>query len=161
VLPVAAPHFAPRSHLMMHRGPYVIAACMEESVSAAPVTLRGLYADILESGFPILRQKTLQPGDNALLFDLDAIENEPLRIIGTSARIFALQDEDGKITLTCKAAADITVHIRLRLPRSVHTATATDESGSSLPVSCLWDEESRTALLTLQSTNQLTQVTLQ
>lgn len=158
---VAAPDYVERNHFAMQRGPYRIAAVMEEGMNEDVLTLRGTFADLLENDFPILREKVLQPGDNALLFDLDAVKEERVRIIGTSARIFSLEETEAGYTLTCKAAAGITVHMRLKLAKPVFSASAVDEQGKQLKVDTKWDEKTSTLLLAFPSTNAMTTIYLQ
>ena len=67
--------------------------------------------------------------------------------------------EDG-YTIRCKAAADITVHMRLKLDRAVTDAEAEDEKGNVIPVACTWDEETSTVLLRFDSTNSITKIQL-
>lgn len=104
----------------MHRGPYLIANVMTESVSDQPLVMNGLYADLLTSDFDILTQKTIYPEKTLLLFDFSEIESESARIIGTSARVFDLSCKENEFTLSAKAAG--TIHgpkLRLRLPRPI------------------------------------------
>ena len=149
-----------KNHFVMNRGPYRIAAVMEESVSKEPLILRGRFADLLTTDFALIESKTLLPGENALLFDLDKIADEPVRIIGTAARIESLEEKADGFEVICKAAADVQVHIRLKLPCKIVKATAVCEDGETLNVSCSWDEASSTVLLAFESTNNLTTVNL-
>lgn len=157
---LAAPDFVPRHYFSMRRGPYRIAAVMQESVSQEALTLRGRFADMLDPDFPLIREKVLNPGENALLFDLDAIVQQPVRIIGTSARIFSLDQTDTGYQIRCKAAEGIPVRMRLKLPQIVHAADGQDAKGRTLPVLCQWDGESSTVLLSFPSTNEQTVLTL-
>ena len=138
----------------MHRGPYRIANVMTESVSDQPLVMNGLYADLLTSDFDILTQKTIYPGENALLFDFSEIESVSARIIGTSARVFNLSCKENGFTLSAKAAGTIHAKLRLRLPQPIFAVHALDEAGESVDVSCLWDDVSRTALLSYKSKNR-------
>lgn len=156
----AAPGFVWKNHFVMQRGPYCIAAVMEESAGSEPLTLKGRYADMLTNGFELIHEKTIAPGENALLFDLDQGKEEPIRVIGTAARIESLQENENGFALVCKAAADVQVHIRIKLPHAVCSAEAVDENGKKLPVAWVWDESSSTVLLALPSTNSRTEVTL-
>lgn len=151
----AAPAFEWKNHFVMKRGPYRIACVMEESVSEAPLTLRGRFADLFSSRFELITEKTLTPGQNALLFALDDIANERMRIIGTAARIESLEELADGFSLVCKAADEVQVHIRLKLPCKVLSASAADENGQPCDVACEWDETSSTVLLGYQSTNQI------
>ncbi len=157
---VAAMDYQWRSHFDMQRGPYRIACNMEEGMGEEMLIIRGTFVDLLENDFPIVKEKVLQPGDNALLFDLDQIRSEPVRIIGTSARIFSLEAQEEGYCLTCKAAAKIQVHIRLKLDRNVTVASAADEEGRQICVDSQWDGETSTVLLTFESTNAMTKLIL-
>lgn len=157
---VAAPGFVWKNQFVMRRGPYRIAAVLEESVNNRPLTLIGHLVDMLTNDFALIREKTLMPGENALLFDLDEIKEETIRVIGTSARIESLQPVANGFRLICKAAANIQIHIRLKLPCRITRASAVDEAGNECPVMVEWNEESATVLLSLPSTNRLTTVTM-
>lgn len=149
-----SPAFEWKNHFVMRRGPYRIACVMEESVSDEPITLRGRFADLFSTRFDLITEKTLKPGQNALLFDLDDISNERMRIIGTAARVESLEEHGDRFELVCKAADDVQVNIRIRLPGKVISASAADENGVLHEVSCEWDEASSTVLLGYQSDNQ-------
>jgi len=157
---IAAPDFAWKNHFVMKRGPYLIAAVMEESVSDEALTMKGRFADMLSNHFELIDEKILNPGENALLFDLDEIESERIRIIGTAARIESLRETENAFSLVCKAAADVQVHIRLKLPCRVTEACAIDETGMQIPVECIWDDASSTVLLAFFSTNKKVTMTL-
>lgn len=153
---VAAPEYIWKNHFHMQRGPYRIACVMEEGMTGEPLELTGNFVDMLDNRYPILPKKVLQPGENTLLFDLDAVKQVPLRVIGTSARIFSLEETEQGYTITCKGAARINVTMRLKLEKAVSTADAVDEQGRKLEVDTLWDERTSTVLLNFPSTNSMT-----
>lgn len=141
-----------RNYLLMRRGPYRIAGVMTESVSDAPLTLTGLYCDLLAGDFPIVEKAVLHPGEQALLFDLAEPLESP-RIVASSARVFSLDCDGEGFSLTAKAASGITAQLRLRLPRPVRAVTALRETGEAVEVRFCWDEKSRTVLLSYESQN--------
>ncbi len=157
----AAPEYSWQGCFQLHRGPYRILSNLEEALEEAPLTIRGSFVDLLENGFPTLEEKTLLPGENALLFDLDRIQEQSIRVIGTSARIFSLEEEGTGYAIRCKAAARIRVHMRLKLPRPVRTAAAVEESGKGIAADCHWDGATSTALISFDSTNSLTTLRLE
>ena len=160
VAKVAAPEHTWKNYFDMQRGPYRIACVMEEGMGQEAHTLRGNFVDLLASDYPILREKVLQPEDNALLFDLDAAKQEPVRVIGTSARIYSLEETEEGYRLTCKAAARVPATMRLKLKMPVLSAFAVDETGMQLKVDTKWDAETSTVLLSFPSTNAMTTVHL-
>lgn len=152
--------FVWKNYFDMQRGPYRIACVMEECRSEEPLVLKGSFVDLLDNAYPIVKEKILRPGEHALLFDLDKVQQEPVRIIGTSARIFSLEETDTGYTLVCKAADRVNVTMRLKLAKPVHTAKAVDEHGAAVTAECAWDAETSTVLLHFPSTNAMTTVQL-
>jgi len=58
--------------LVLRRGPYVIAAGMDESVPEAKTfVLRGRFVDLFDAGLPVLREVPVAAGKRFLLYDLD------------------------------------------------------------------------------------------
>ena len=157
---VISVNFTWKNYFDMQRGPYRIACVMEECRSEEPLELTGSFVDLLDNAYPIVKEKILRPGEHALLFDLGKVKEKPVRIIGTSARIFSLEETDTGYTLACKAADRVNVTMRLKLAKAVHTAKAVDEHGAALIAECAWDAETSTVLLSFPSTNSMTTVQL-
>lgn len=60
----------PANHFVLRRGPYVIGACLDEAVSKKPVTLKGLFVDLLQHNLPVKKRVVLKPDENCLLYDI-------------------------------------------------------------------------------------------
>ena len=59
--------------LVLRRGPYIIAAGLDESIpNSKPYVLHGRFIDLFHANLPILTSVTLTPGKRVLLVDLDA-----------------------------------------------------------------------------------------
>lgn len=157
----AFPGYTWQNRYDMQRGPYRIISIMEEGMTENAHTVHGRYVDMLDPHYPIVEEKTIHPGENALLFDLNAIADKPVRIIGTSARIFSMEETQRGYEITCKAAARVDVTLRLKLGKPVSAAKAVDEAGMQPEVSLVWDAESSTLLLSFPSTNAMTRVILE
>ncbi|HZW33976.1 MAG TPA: hypothetical protein VFF52_24850 [Isosphaeraceae bacterium] len=69
----AAVHLSYRetNHLTLRRGPYVVAAGLDESLDGPPAVLRGHFLDLFDARLPIVESVRLDPGSRRLLFDLD------------------------------------------------------------------------------------------
>lgn len=143
------------NHLTVKRGPYVITEVMSNSCSDQPVVLDGLYADMLESGFPIIQKKTVMPDENAILFDFEKIGDEPVRVIGSCARIQELECDSEQFRLMMKAADRINVFTRIRMPKEVNHIEAFDQEGNAVSMEWSWDRVSQTILLHYESQNQV------
>lgn len=139
------------NQLTLRRGPYIISAVLDESVSDQPQVFQGLFADMLTKDYRIIEEKMLHPDENTLIFDLSKIESESCRIIGCSARIFSLECTDQGFWMKVKGADNIRAYVRIRLPKEVKMVTAKDEMGEIVPFDFQWDEKSRTVLLSYDS----------
>ncbi|WP_418558125.1 hypothetical protein [Hominenteromicrobium sp.] len=144
-----------KNDLTLHRGPYIISAVMDESISEEPKVFRGLYADMLENDYKVITEKTVYPDENTVLYDFSKIEQEDICVIGCSARIFEMNVTESEAVLCVKAADKIHAFLRIRLPRAAQCVCAQDEMGEAVDVDFTWEEMSRTVLLSYESADRL------
>jgi hypothetical protein len=112
--------------LVLHRGPYIIAAGLEDSIpNAAPVTLHGRFVDLFNADLPVRNSVTLAPGTRDLLVDL-AYNATPLpRVVAASCEVREVRSTPRELTFTATGIADTTAAIRIqarRKPTSVSIA---------------------------------------
>lgn len=148
-----------RNDLTLHRGPYIISAVMDESVTDEKKVWEGLFADLGENDYPVITHKEIGPDETALLFDFDTIREDAFRVIGTSARVLDAQTDDGGFQLKLKTADKIRTYTRVRLPQKAAAALAVDEQGQHVPMEVNWDDASRTLLLCYDSHSEEVTVT--
>ena len=137
--------------LTLRRGPYVINAVMDESVTNEPMVLQGTFCDMFEPTFPIVHEKVVQPDENTLLFDFSKVADKLWCVVGTSSRIFSMDCDDNGFQFDCKGADNVHANIRLKLPHAVGKVSAQDENGKEVAITCQWDESSSSALLSYDS----------
>ena len=76
------------SALVLRRGPYLIAAGLDESApGAAPVTLHGKFISLFDGGLPVVSEVKLAPSSRAFLLDLDALPRNKEGVIGAACRM--------------------------------------------------------------------------
>lgn len=61
------------NHLALRRGPYQIAAGLDESIDAPPKTLQGKYINLFDPALKLVQTVTLSPGSRWFLLDLNAL----------------------------------------------------------------------------------------
>lgn len=156
-----------RNDLTLHRGPYVISAVMDESVTDQSKVFEGLYADMLENDYRIIHRKEILPDENAILFDFSKIEDEKFRVIGTSARVLSVDIKENSAEFRLKTAEDIRAYTRMRMPKKVIAAEAmvmaeeAETAATEKPLTWEWDDETHTLLLSYSSMAEEVQVTVQ
>ncbi len=133
------------NHITLRRGPYIICQVMDESVHHESRTFTGLFADLMADGFPIIREKTVRPGEGALLYDLDRLPPAGFAVIGSAARISEWTEDGTALRFTAQAAGKVLARVRLRLPFAPSAVSAAVENEPA-DVSWQYDPESRTAL---------------
>jgi len=134
-----------QNYLRIQRGPFVVAAVLDESVSDQPLHLRGRFVDLFEAALPVITEKVLQPNDHALLYDVDWAQRNGLtpKVLAAGARI---RDEsvgaDG-FTFLARGPEGTRGCARILLPRRPSAVT----NGRSVSCEHTWDDVSSTLWL--------------
>lgn len=89
--------FEPQNYMVIRRGPYVIAAVLDESVSEEPLRLRGPLVDLFDPGLRVVSEKVLRPGERALLYDVawGKKRGEGPKVVAAAGRVRGERFEDG------------------------------------------------------------------
>ncbi len=87
------PHFQWRETncLFLRRGPYLIAAGLDESIGGAPRTLRGRFVNLFDAQLLPQEEITLAPGSRFVLLDLDAPEIARRTLLAAACRARTLR----------------------------------------------------------------------
>lgn len=157
VIEETTPEYAPRNHFIMKRGPYRIVYCIDESCISSPVIMRGDFIDMLSNDFAHVSEKTVRPGEVAILYDLD-YENKDRAIIATTARIESMANTKAGCEIILKAASNIDVMMRLKLDAKGKKVSVSDETGEIKQIYTSFDEKSGTIFIKFESTNRKTTV---
>jgi hypothetical protein len=102
--------------LVLRRGPYVIAAGLDESVpNAAPFTLRGRFINLFDSGLPVEEEVTLTPGKRAFLFDLAAAGTPAAKVAAAACRIRDERADKDGLHFQAEGIADTLAAVRVAI----------------------------------------------
>ena len=137
-----------KNHFYLERGPYTLAAVVDENaVSSKPLQLNGNYIDLFDPKLPCLKQKTVNPGEQAFLFDINVVKkrNRP-QVLASASR---QSDESiGKRTYSfiAKSPAETDNVMRILLPKNPKGITVSSNQFTSE-----WDEKTHTLLLQFEN----------
>ena len=151
--------WAYRNDITLRRGPYVISEVMDESVSTESKVFEGLFADLMEDGFPIVTRKEVRPDEGAILCDLTACPRGRFAVIATAARVFDAAVDGGALTMRVKSADRILTHIRVMAPFEPAAVSAVDEDGRPIELTYAYDAQSGTMLITYRSEDRAVTIT--
>jgi hypothetical protein len=113
---VALP-YQEHNFLKLRRGPYIIAACLRESISEAPLTLNGQFVDIYDPNLPVVNNVTLHPGQQTWLLDLSRLDANKAEPIASAGRFETWKQTDSGVEFTLSAPTGIRIVSRIRLPK--------------------------------------------
>ncbi len=122
--------------LVLRRGPYIVAAGLDESIpDAKPVTLHGRFVDLFDADLPVLTKVALAPGTRDLLFDLDSADGSAAhkaspRVVAAACEVRDVHSTLHQLTFTVtgQAVTNGVVRIQSRL-----RATRVSIAGQNLP----------------------------
>lgn len=134
------------NYLALRRGPYVVAAGLDESLPDAPHRLTGRFVDLFDAALPILDAVTLTPGRRALLLDLDRVRAQNPVILAAACKTLGarrLPRGDFRFRAAGPDTTEAAVRLRLDGPPSAVTL-----DGAPLPPGAqTWDPATHTLLL--------------
>jgi hypothetical protein len=84
------------SYLALRRGPYLIAAGLDESVNGSPKLLKGRFVNLFDSQLAVQRSVSLDPGKRVFLLDLEAVKSSDPRLLAAACKAL-LTKRDGKM----------------------------------------------------------------
>lgn len=130
------------SYLMLRRGPYVIAAGLDETENLPTKSLRGSFVDIFSPTLEVLKNVTLKPGLRVCLKDLSKVDDKP-SVLASASKVLGVEVSAARIKFHSEGPQDTTCATRVRVPSKPKSVTIGQKAAD-----CVWDEGSRTALLT-------------
>jgi hypothetical protein len=113
------------SALVLRRGPYIVAAGLDQSTpDTTPTTLQGSFVDLFDPNLPVLHTVTLTPGARRLLVDLHKHPDDGApHIVAAACRITYTQATPHHFTFFADGVADTNAVVRIQLPRKPSSIT--------------------------------------
>ncbi len=140
-----------KNSFYLERGPYVIASAVDESVSANPLKINGLYIDLFDPELPVVKTKTVNPGEQSFLYSLKGIKNQPKVLCGAS-RIYDEVSKEHLYTFVAKSPENTTNVSRVYLPGKPKKVVIKNHLGQEMKdASYLWDSQSKTCLVKFEN----------
>ena len=135
------------SHLALRRGPYVIAAGLDESTAGATKVLEGHFVDLFSPDLALLGSVSLKPGARRFLLDLDrAVPRSGPSVLASAGKVVeSSSSPDGGFRFVVEGPDKTEAVARVRLlaaPRDVSI-----DGRPLAPEARVWDSGSRTILL--------------
>lgn len=148
-----------KNNFILQRGPYTIATVIDESITDKSIVLEGLYVDLFDPSLRVIKQIVLNPGENALLYDLEYSADITPKVVASSARIDRIDSNASEIRLTAIGPEEVPGVSRIFTYREIQKAEAFCK-GKSIEINAQWEEKSKTVLLTYTNNTEYIDIIL-
>jgi hypothetical protein len=91
---LAGREWVEKNYLMLQRGPYVIAAGLDDSIGGEPRVLGGHFIDLFDPTLSVQDKITISPGSRYYLLDLDRIQHTTPCVLESACRVNSLKEDD-------------------------------------------------------------------
>ena len=133
-----------RNYLKLTRGPYVIAAVLDEG-DDQPLVIRRWTVDLLDPQLHVGARKIVAPGQMALLRAFEPGAG-PM-VLASASRVTDLRAGADEVSFHSRGPAGTTASTRIALPAPPRRVAVTDGAGNSLPCTRQWHSRSQTLLV--------------
>ncbi len=141
-----------KNYFSLRRGPYLMVSVLDESVSQSPFVAEGCFIDLFDPEIPVLQKKVLHPGQQALLYDIDKIDNRKQPgVLATAARVSDEKRDGNRYTFTAKSPIQTTNVMRILLPGEASACKVTNKDGEPVDHHFSMDKKSGTVFLNFEN----------
>lgn len=135
-----------KNNFVVERGPYTIAAVLDESVSEEPLRLKGIYIDLFDKDLPVLSEKVIRPGEQGYLYKVSRVpRGTKAKVLCGASRVYDEKVADRSYSFVAKSPLHTTNVSRILLPQK---PTKVSVDGQAVAVSEKdWDQASKTMRL--------------
>lgn len=142
-----------KNSLYLERGPYDIVSVMDESQGTEPYVVSGPVIDMFDPSLPVLSEKSVAPGHQALLFDVSRVKDKKRpQVLVSAARVYQEVRNPRNYSFVCKGPLNTVNSMRILLPQAPSRVVATDGQGNAVEIPRQsWDVGSHTCLLSFDN----------
>jgi hypothetical protein len=145
--------FKETNHLVLRRGPYIIAAGLDESIGGEQLVLKGRFLDLFDSRLPVVESVVIVAGSRKLLFDLDRPRPPGPAVLASACKILGAETQpDGGFAFHAEGPDQVEAVVRVALPKQPLFVTL---DGKPAPAhTWSWDEKTKTIVLRLDNSSR-------
>jgi hypothetical protein len=111
------------NYLLLRRGPYLLAAGLDESVAGEPKTIRGRLVNLFDPELRVQQSVTLAPGSRFFLVDLDATRGRQPQVLASACKALPAQRTARPFSMTVEGVVNTPAVVLLRVPTAPRSVT--------------------------------------
>jgi len=138
-----------KNSFYLERGPYDVISVVDENADSQPYKVTGPVIDLFDPQLPVLAEKEVKPGEQALLYVVNRVadKNKP-QVLAAAARVYDEKVLSGSYSFVVKSPAKTVNAMRVLLPGQPKTMVVTDNTGHTISdVKSSWDASSHTLFM--------------
>jgi hypothetical protein len=135
-----------KNNLYLERGPYDMVSVLDENIDTKPYIIKGPVIDLFDPQLPVLAEKTINPGEQAFLYDLSRVANKKRpKVLASASRIYDEVIQDRRYSFVAKSPVKTLNSVRVLLPFQPKETKVTDSKGQNIvDMKTSWDASSNT-----------------
>ncbi|HYH57044.1 MAG TPA: hypothetical protein VD772_10555, partial [Anseongella sp.] len=145
-----------KNNFYLERGPYIIAAVMDEHEDKSPLAVEGPVIDLFDPGLPVLKAKNVRPGEQAFLYSLKAAPDRGKpEVLAAASRVYEEESGKGSYSFLTKSPEGTQNVMRILLPSKPRNILVSGPGGKgSRQFSQEWDEQTKTLKLEFENKSE-------
>lgn len=140
-----------KNNFILKRGPYIIAAVMDENKDTSPVKIVGPVIDLFDPDLPVLESKNIFPGHQSLLYDLKTLKDNTPKILASASRQYNIKVSGTSFSFIAKSPLNTINAIRIKLPAKPNDISLRVGTKNLDILEKLWDSKTNTILLKFEN----------
>lgn len=112
-----------KNYLLLRRGPYVVAAGLDESIDGPPHVLNGRFVSLFDSELRLQKRISLNPGSRHFLIDVDAARNGGPQLLASACRSRLKNQTGRQIEFSVEGIAQTAAIMLLQSPQPPQSVT--------------------------------------
>lgn len=142
-----------KNYLYLERGPYDIVSVMDEGVTSEPFSVKGTLIDLYDPKLPVLSEKIVLPGTQALLYNIDRVNSKKQpQVLAAASRVYDEKTDRNNYSFTAKSPVNTTNSMRILLPQNPKEISIKNEDDEALTdFETSWDNHSKTLYLSFEN----------
>lgn len=142
-----------KNNFYLARGAYDLVSVVDESVSSEPYVLKGHLIDLFDPQLPVVNEKTVNPGQQAYMLNIDRIkDSKKPQVLAAASRVYDEKINENNYSFITKSPLNTSNVIRILLPSKPVACIIADIQGNKLTDSQWeWDNSSKTCKLSFEN----------
>lgn len=141
-----------KNYFTLKRGPYEIISVMDENADQSRYTIKGKLIDLFDPEIPVLDEKQVNPGEQALLYNIGSVKNPGTpKVLVTAGRIYNERIEKNAYSFVVKSPVNTTNVMRVLLPGKPKNIVVTNSDGKQIESKTSWDKSSKTCFVSFEN----------